>query len=421
MRHTGIDVIGDVQWGTHFCQFYESAQDLVETLVPYFKEGLAANEFCMWVTSEPLEVQQAREALKKVVPNLEDYIRSGQIEIIDYKDWYVRSGKFSADEVLNGWVDKLTAALGKGFEGLRLSGNTFWLEKADWEEFRRYEEAVNNVIGQHKMLAMCTYSLERCGATEILDVVANHEFALIKRQGRWEIIQSTAQKHIEERLKKSELTHSTILQTAQSGFWLADMGGKLLEVNQAYCRMSGYSQEELLKMSVCDVEGSETPEDTLEHIRFVRGTVIINSRPSIDARTGPFTTSRSGPPTSMSRAAAWSSSSGTYRDRKKMERDLRESEERFRTMADGSPDIISVTEYDGSSPVYQPEVPRILRHHPKTVKTGRRSSTPTMPKPSGHVEQVDRRAMSFTGEARVDFDGQSRWLSSQAEPRFSPE
>jgi PAS domain-containing protein len=210
----------------------------------------------------------------------------------------------------------LTAALGKGFEGLRLSGNTFWLEKAVWEEFRRYEEAVNNVIGQHKMLAMCTYSLERCGATEILDVVANHEFALIKRQGRWEIIQSTAQKHIEERLKKSELTHSTILQTAQSGFWLADMGGKLLEVNQAYCRMSGYSQGELLKMSVCDLEGSETPEDTLKHIQFVRGTIIINLKPSIDARTD-FTATNSDLLPSISRAAGWSSSSGTYRTARK--------------------------------------------------------------------------------------------------------
>ncbi len=57
MRHTGIEVIGDVPWGTHFCQFYETSQDLIETLVPYFKEGLAANEFCMWVTSEPLQVR----------------------------------------------------------------------------------------------------------------------------------------------------------------------------------------------------------------------------------------------------------------------------------------------------------------------------------------------------------------------------
>jgi hypothetical protein len=84
MRRTGIDVIGDVPWGTHFCQFYESSQDLIDILVPYFKEGLASNEFCMWVTSEPLKVDQATAALKKEGPNLDDYIAKGQIEILDY-------------------------------------------------------------------------------------------------------------------------------------------------------------------------------------------------------------------------------------------------------------------------------------------------------------------------------------------------
>jgi hypothetical protein len=76
MRRTGIDVIGDVPWGTHFCQFYETSQDLIEILVPYFKEGLAANEFCMWVTSEPLQVDQATAALRSAVPDLDDYIES---------------------------------------------------------------------------------------------------------------------------------------------------------------------------------------------------------------------------------------------------------------------------------------------------------------------------------------------------------
>ena len=68
MRRTGIDVIGDVPWGTHFCQFYETGQDLIEILVPYFKEGLASNEFCMWVTSEPLKVDQATAALRTASP-----------------------------------------------------------------------------------------------------------------------------------------------------------------------------------------------------------------------------------------------------------------------------------------------------------------------------------------------------------------
>jgi hypothetical protein len=64
--------------GTHFCQFYETSQDLIEKLVPYFKEGLAANEFCIWVTSEPLKVDQATAALRVAVLDLDDYIAEGQ-------------------------------------------------------------------------------------------------------------------------------------------------------------------------------------------------------------------------------------------------------------------------------------------------------------------------------------------------------
>ncbi len=46
-RKTGIDVIGDVEWGTHFCLFYQTKEDLAEVLVPYFKAGLENNEFCI--------------------------------------------------------------------------------------------------------------------------------------------------------------------------------------------------------------------------------------------------------------------------------------------------------------------------------------------------------------------------------------
>jgi len=46
LRNSGIEVIGNVPWGTHFCQFYQTKQDLIETLVPYFKTGLEKNEGC---------------------------------------------------------------------------------------------------------------------------------------------------------------------------------------------------------------------------------------------------------------------------------------------------------------------------------------------------------------------------------------
>jgi hypothetical protein len=63
LRKTGIGVVDSLPWGTHLCQFYETKQDLLDVLVPYFKAGLHNNEMCVWVTSAPLEEAEAREAL----------------------------------------------------------------------------------------------------------------------------------------------------------------------------------------------------------------------------------------------------------------------------------------------------------------------------------------------------------------------
>ncbi len=69
--------------------------------------------------------------------------------------------------------------------------------------------------------------------------------------------------------KQSEENYKTILQPAMDGFWLVDTRGHLLGVNDAYCRMTGYSRDELLNMQIQDVEAMETPEETARHIRRV--------------------------------------------------------------------------------------------------------------------------------------------------------
>jgi len=195
-RDSGIGLIGEVPWGTHFCQFYQTRQDLLDILVPYFKAGLENNEFCMWITSEPLDVGAAHEAMKKATQDYDLYIRTGQLEILSYDQWYTVDGRFEEERVLDGWVSRLNRALGKGFAGLRLTGNTFWIEKNDWDAFTDYEATVNSVLGNYKMLAICTYSLVKCGVREIVDVVKNHEFALAMTDGVWQVIHNPVQTHM---------------------------------------------------------------------------------------------------------------------------------------------------------------------------------------------------------------------------------
>jgi MEDS: MEthanogen/methylotroph, DcmR Sensory domain len=186
---SGITFLGDLPWGSHFCQFYQTKKDMLDILIPYFKAGLQNNEFCVWVTSEFLTTEHALKAMKKGVPGFPEYLQKGQVEIFPYTDWYLKGGKFDLQRTLDMWMEKHNQALAKGFAGMRVTGNPYWLSnRRDWDDFACYEAEINKVIGGTNLLVLCTYSLQRCGVVEILDVIKNHEFALAMNQGHWRVV-----------------------------------------------------------------------------------------------------------------------------------------------------------------------------------------------------------------------------------------
>lgn len=69
--------------------------------------------------------------------------------------------------------------------------------------------------------------------------------------------------------RRHQLDYQKVLQTTMEGFWRTDLSGRLLEVNDSYCRMSGYSREELLAMRISDLEASEEPEEVAAHMRQI--------------------------------------------------------------------------------------------------------------------------------------------------------
>lgn len=244
-RETGLDIIGSIPWGAHLCHFYQTKEDLIDILVPYFKAGLENNEFCMWVTCEPLKAEEAKSALRKAIDNLDGYIKNGRIEVLDYTQWYAKSGKFDSEEVLQGWVKKHNQAIEMGFDGLRAAGNALWLEKKDWKSFDDYEKTVERVIGKYKMLAICSYSLDKCSASEIIGVVSNHQFAVIRKE-KWEIIESPQRKYMEEALKIAEQKFKDIVENTSDWIWEIDKNGTYTYVSPKVKDLLGYEVNEIL-------------------------------------------------------------------------------------------------------------------------------------------------------------------------------
>src|ERR1700680_783827 len=217
LRKTGIGVVGDVPWGSHFFMFYETKEDLLDTLVPYFKDGLESGELCLWVVSEPLTKEEARKALRKAVPEFEHYLADRSIEIVGGRRFYFSGNDPDLQRVIRTWAAKTDYAVTRGYAGLRVSANTAWLEGKDWKAFSDYENEVNNSISRWRMTALCTYPLAGSTAAEILDVTRTHQFAIARRNRGWEVVETSELKQAKSQIKRlnDELERRVMERTQQ--------------------------------------------------------------------------------------------------------------------------------------------------------------------------------------------------------------
>src|SRR5258707_11535042 len=114
-RTTGIEVVGDMPWGTHFCLFYETKEDLLEILISYCKAGLESGEFCLWIVAEPLTVEESTGALKDTVLGFSRYLADSSIEIVSDHDCDLSGGTFDLKKVNSDWLEKIARASSRGY------------------------------------------------------------------------------------------------------------------------------------------------------------------------------------------------------------------------------------------------------------------------------------------------------------------
>lgn len=60
-----------------------------------------------------------------------------------------------------------------------------WLEKNLWKSFMEYESKIKGVVRNHRMIVLCTYSLQKCTGKKVIEVIRNHESTLIRKENAW--------------------------------------------------------------------------------------------------------------------------------------------------------------------------------------------------------------------------------------------
>jgi PAS domain S-box-containing protein len=153
-------------------------------------------------------------------------------------------------ERLNGWTQAEVVGMKAPYP---------WWPEEYLEVFNEgFKEAMKQDIGKGEVIAQ-----KKNGELYWIDM----NWTSVTQNGELQylLINST---DITERIKAQE-KQQAIIKTALDGFWICSLDGKFLEVNDSYCKMIGYTREELLKMSIQDIEAVENPEQTVQRIKTI--------------------------------------------------------------------------------------------------------------------------------------------------------
>jgi signal transduction histidine kinase len=170
-----------LQPGQHLCLLYDSPADTWDTIVPYFRDGLARGEQCLFV-GDGDSARESALALARAGIDVERETQRGALGISTASECGILGGDFQPRAELEQLEGAVARALSQGFQGVRFSGEApFALYGSLYHERNivEFETLLNDTIVRYDLVGICRYDLKRWPPALILQVLRIHPLAVI--------------------------------------------------------------------------------------------------------------------------------------------------------------------------------------------------------------------------------------------------
>jgi PAS domain S-box-containing protein len=133
----------------------------------------------------------------------------------------------------------------------------------------QYEFKIRRKDGTDRWVLMTAGTIEYEGKSAIIGSIFDITDRKHAEEEKDRLFEENARQY-RARLKEQE-RYSAILGASADGFWINNGSDMRFEfVNDAYCRMTGYTREELMGLSIADLETVEKASEIDEHTRCIR-------------------------------------------------------------------------------------------------------------------------------------------------------
>ncbi len=176
MRVAGVPL----QTSRHICAFFRSLAEQYDVLLPYIREGLERGDRA-WHILDPARRADHIRRLQEFGIGVAAAEQSGQLEVQDWGDFYLRGGQVEQDHVLNAIQNVFASERITGFGFTRIITNMEWTLQS-WpgvDAFLEVEARLNQVPFGHGDDIVCTYDLTRFDGGTMMDILRVHPTVIL--------------------------------------------------------------------------------------------------------------------------------------------------------------------------------------------------------------------------------------------------
>ena len=160
--------------------FFTQPTRSTQALNPFIKEAFDLGHKAIHIVDPNLR-NDHRNRLTQVGIDIARAERSGQFELCDWTNSYLRDGPFNKDKMLASVHNFVESSKQQGYDKIHVIGNMGWALQAHtaMDDLMEYEARVNQFWPEDGDAAFCLYDLAKFDGATIVNAIRTHPLVMI--------------------------------------------------------------------------------------------------------------------------------------------------------------------------------------------------------------------------------------------------
>ena len=166
--------------GMHICTFFRTPAERYRVLMPFILEGIEQGDRALHIVNPSLRSQHAQHITEAGIDAARAEV-DGQLQIMGWDEAYLRGGSFNLNAMLSLLPVLLNDGRTRGFPVTRAIADMAWVlnDPGALERLLEYECSLNLALPKAGDIVICSYDLDKCGASMVIDAMRTHPIVLI--------------------------------------------------------------------------------------------------------------------------------------------------------------------------------------------------------------------------------------------------